>query len=294
MKEKRPGVLSKELKEALGMPDNAPPPWLINMQHHGPPPSYPHLKIPGLNAPIPPGAEYGYHPGGWGRPPIDEHGRPIFSEVYAEDMPRARLHDIVHWGVIQPRGEDESSEEEVQESLTEQLDRVIEVPLDDETDAGLATPMTEDGLKTPDAVVLRKKKREEASTPINDGQLYQVLEQKEAHVGRSFYGSDHTYVLDKKKKTSSSDSSLGDRVDLMKSEKSESIDLALDPNELTNLTEERLKKRFDKAMAEKNDKSTPSSSTGGDESTGSDSKKRKRSASDTGKKNAKKAKDFKF
>jgi splicing factor 3B subunit 2 len=41
-------------------------------QRYGPPPSYPHLKIPGLNAPIPPGASFGYHPGGWGKPPVDE------------------------------------------------------------------------------------------------------------------------------------------------------------------------------------------------------------------------------
>ena len=43
-------------------------------QRYGPPPSYPHLKIPGLNAPIPPGASFGYHPGGWGKPPVDEVG----------------------------------------------------------------------------------------------------------------------------------------------------------------------------------------------------------------------------
>ena len=29
------------------------PPWLTAMQRCGPPPSYPNLKIPGLNAPIP-------------------------------------------------------------------------------------------------------------------------------------------------------------------------------------------------------------------------------------------------
>jgi hypothetical protein len=28
----KPGMLSRELKDALGMPDGAPPPWLINMQ----------------------------------------------------------------------------------------------------------------------------------------------------------------------------------------------------------------------------------------------------------------------
>ena len=56
MKEKKPGVLSTELKEALGMNHPLlPPPWLVNMQRFGPPPSYIHLKIPGLNAPIPEG-----------------------------------------------------------------------------------------------------------------------------------------------------------------------------------------------------------------------------------------------
>nr|GME01939.1 splicing factor 3B subunit 2 [Ipomoea batatas] len=78
----KPGTLSHELKEALGMPEGAPPPWLINMQRYGPPPSYPHLKIPGLNAPIPPGAKFGYHAGGWGKPPVDEYGRPLYGDVF--------------------------------------------------------------------------------------------------------------------------------------------------------------------------------------------------------------------
>ncbi|MFS8026407.1 putative PSP, proline-rich [Helianthus anomalus] len=80
----KPGTLSHELKEALGMPEGAPPPWLINMQRYGPPPSYPHLKIPGLNAPIPHGASFGYHPGGWGKPPVDEFGRPVYGDVFGQ------------------------------------------------------------------------------------------------------------------------------------------------------------------------------------------------------------------
>jgi splicing factor 3B subunit 2 len=55
LKEKKPGDLSNELKEALSIPPLAPPPWLISMQRYGPPPSYPNLRIPGLNAPIPEG-----------------------------------------------------------------------------------------------------------------------------------------------------------------------------------------------------------------------------------------------
>jgi len=58
LKEKKPGNLTDDLRIALGMPtgpqcDKVPPPWLIAMQRYGPPPSYPSLKIAGLNAPIP-------------------------------------------------------------------------------------------------------------------------------------------------------------------------------------------------------------------------------------------------
>lgn len=55
----KPGKLSTDLRNALGMPENAPPPWLIYMQRYGPPPSYPNLKIPGLNSPIPAGCRFG-------------------------------------------------------------------------------------------------------------------------------------------------------------------------------------------------------------------------------------------
>lgn len=40
----KPGILPEELRKALGMGENSPPPWLINMQRYGPPPSYPDLK----------------------------------------------------------------------------------------------------------------------------------------------------------------------------------------------------------------------------------------------------------
>jgi splicing factor 3B subunit 2 len=79
---KKPGVISERLRDALGMHEGAPPPWLVKMQQYGPPPSYPRLQIPGVNAPLPPGAQYGMHPGGWGRPPVDEFGRPLYGDVF--------------------------------------------------------------------------------------------------------------------------------------------------------------------------------------------------------------------
>ena len=127
----KPGVLPEELRKALGMGDNSPPPWLINMQRYGPPPSYPDLKVcpapdfrgtehscracagarperahpaavpmpgvllrlvgghaqvPGLSAPIPPGAQFGFQPGGWGKPPVDESGNPLYGDVFGQAM----------------------------------------------------------------------------------------------------------------------------------------------------------------------------------------------------------------
>jgi len=91
LKEKKPGDLSEELRIALGMPvgpnsHKIPPPWLIAQQRYGPPPSYPNLKIPGLNAPIPDGTSFGYHAGGWGKPPVDENGKPLYGDVFGTNI----------------------------------------------------------------------------------------------------------------------------------------------------------------------------------------------------------------
>jgi len=78
----KPGKMSKALLEALEMEENMPPPWLQRMQRDGPPPSYPDLKVPGVNAPIPQGASWGFHQGGWGRPPVDQFDRGLFGDVF--------------------------------------------------------------------------------------------------------------------------------------------------------------------------------------------------------------------
>jgi splicing factor 3B subunit 2 len=102
---KKPGFLSEELRDALGMTSKlAPPPWLINMQRVGPPPSYPWLKIPGLSAPIPEGASWGYQPGGWGKAPVDEFNRPLYGDVFSTapqvDLAQQLLQNIDRtlWG----------------------------------------------------------------------------------------------------------------------------------------------------------------------------------------------------
>ena len=42
--------------------------------------------MPGLNAPIPPGAAFGYHAGGWGKPPVNESGEPLYGDVFAQNL----------------------------------------------------------------------------------------------------------------------------------------------------------------------------------------------------------------
>lgn len=44
-REFKPGKLSGELRAALGIADFQAPPWYMNMQRYGPPPSYPYLKL---------------------------------------------------------------------------------------------------------------------------------------------------------------------------------------------------------------------------------------------------------
>nr|CCC90924.1 putative spliceosome-associated protein [Trypanosoma congolense IL3000] len=96
-----PGVLSHSLRAALGMGPHSPPPWLYGMQAmRRLPPAYPGLKVPGLNAPIPPGAQWGNGEGQWGQPPRTESNTFLFpgvmDEVAAEEAP------VVYWGTVPP------------------------------------------------------------------------------------------------------------------------------------------------------------------------------------------------
>lgn len=70
------------------------------MQRYGPPPSYPNLKIPGLNAPIPEKCSFGYHAGGWGKPPVDENGKPLYGDVFGTQSGDLKVSLISHAGDI--------------------------------------------------------------------------------------------------------------------------------------------------------------------------------------------------
>merc|ERR1719270_3333175 len=212
LKEKKPGNLTDDLRTALGMPvgpnaHKVPPPWLIAMQRYGPPPSYPNLKIPGLNAPIPDGCSFGYHAGGWGKPPVDETGKPLYGDVfgtadaaYAQQMAPEEI-DTTLWGEMESESEEEESSEEEDDD---------EEQADDERAAGAQTPLVGEGLatpsgmssvglgglgqETPELLELRKKKIEAEMEGGETPNLYTVLpERRTDRIGGSMMGSTHTY-----------------------------------------------------------------------------------------------------
>eukprot|EP00959_Pyramimonas_sp_CCMP1952_P346824 7264268-Pyramimonas_sp.AAC.2 len=170
----KPGRLSQELKECLGMGTNAPPPWLIYMQRYGPPPSYPNLKIAGLNAPIPDGSRFGYEPGEWGKPPVDEHGRPVYGDVFGVQGEMVNPYEenvdkTERWGELQEEEEEESEEEE--EDYEDDDETMSHATEEDVYKGGIASisSLTPSGVETPDTLDLRKK------TAVEPRPLYQVI-----------------------------------------------------------------------------------------------------------------------
>ena len=203
----RPGELSDELKDALNIPPGAPPPWLINQQRFGPPPSYPALKIPGLNAAIPPGASWGFQPGQWGKPPVDEAtNRPLyggdFNNIFKTLQKPQRGEPVERdlWGELQePEEESEEDEEDEEEAEDEE---------DEDRGAGLQTPS---GLETPSGMVstvpsefggaesvsefdLRKRRGTETEESSHPRSAYQVIPEHQTRV-QGFFGGDRAYDL---------------------------------------------------------------------------------------------------
>ena len=42
-------------------------------------------------------AQWGFHPGGWGKPPLDEYNRPLYGDVFGV-LPKAGDPGVSFWG----------------------------------------------------------------------------------------------------------------------------------------------------------------------------------------------------
>lgn len=247
IKERKPGHLSKQLRVALGMPEEGfyPPPWLVNMQRNGPPPAYPHLRIPGLNAPTPPGAKPGFHAGGWGQPPTDAAGRPLFgAETWNQVNAVGNFAEPIEansWGIL----EDQDESDEEYENVDDQDDEMEtsapnNVISSQQFESGTASV---GGYETPESIDLRKQKQKVEKYPDHTSnnepkQLYQELKEEQSNVGNSMFGSQHRYVIPKK----------DERLAHLRG-KSEKMNVSLNPGELMEvdegITEDLIRKKYD-------------------------------------------------
>jgi len=100
------------------------------------------------------------------------------------------------------------------------------------------------GLETPDVIDLRKESRKE-DKPEKDKQLFQVIPQAEASVGAAIMGSAHQYIIPSDK---SKEPKGKDRVDLMRSQKSDKVEISLNPTDIENLSQGLLERKYEEQV----------------------------------------------
>jgi splicing factor 3B subunit 2 len=263
LKHLRPGELSDELKEALNIPPGAPPPWLINQQRFGPPPSYPSLKVPGLNAPPPPGGAWGFHPGGYGKPPVDEFNRPLFGgDIFGVLQPQVnnQLGEPVErtlWGELQApeeESEEEESDEEDEDEDEEDVGTGLQTPSGLETPGGMASTVPSEypgDMSVGGDFDLRKHKRgTETEESIHPRSAYTVIPERQIRA-EGFFGGERAY--DVRGAQNSHLPVLGQEDESRKRKKPGDVDVSLDPDSLQNedrVSKEELQRRFEEKKKE--------------------------------------------
>ncbi|GBP47021.1 Splicing factor 3B subunit 2 [Eumeta japonica] len=257
LREKKPGDLSEQLRTALGMPvgpgsHKVPPPWLIAQQRYGPPPSYPNLKIPGLNAPIPDGCAFGYHAGGWGKPPVDETGKPLYGDVFGHqtrDLDDGEDQDIdrTMWGELESESEEESEEEESGDEGEKPSEVAAGVATPGE---GLVTPLgitsVPPGVETPDTIELRKKKLDTDTEGGDTPALYQVVPERRVGLTSGMMASTHVYDI---AAANPGKRGVGGATSTSGSTSDAGVEVALDPSEL-ELEPEAVAARYERQLRE--------------------------------------------
>ncbi|KAG5439138.1 hypothetical protein PCANB_001437 [Pneumocystis canis] len=253
LREKRPGDLSEELKEALNIPPGAPPPWLINMQRFGPPPSYPALKIPGLNAPIPSGAQFGFHPGGWGKPPVDEFNRPLYGDVFGIVQPQAPPDsgepvERQLWGQLEDIEDESEQEDEEYEDDGNDLGSSTQETFDDIETSGVETPSgmvssVPSGIETPEYIELRKQRFSDIKAD-SEKSFYQPIAEQQSRI-KGFMGSEYIYNLSDVNKLPVLDAPEPRK-------KKNGVDVSIDPSFMENenraLAEQQLREKYEEAQ----------------------------------------------
>eukprot|EP00835_Amoeboradix_gromovi_P001108 NODE_44_length_28780_cov_0.148496.p5 type:complete len:421 gc:universal NODE_44_length_28780_cov_0.148496:23850-25112(+) len=185
------GELSDELKRALGMGPKDPPPFLYNMQRYGPPPSYTLLKIPGVNSPIPKNASWGFHVGGYGKPPVDLHGRALYGDVFGlDEHKKSKSKDWIKpelgWGEMI---DDTRNDDMVIDSKP--MDKEVDIM---ESQSGRDIKISQISQEQAEKP---KRKRRVAQSPKTQKPLYTVIEEEKRSIGDDIIGTDKGFKFEK-------------------------------------------------------------------------------------------------
>ena len=183
----KPGKLSRNLRNALGISATTIPPFVQNMQRYGPPPAYPFLKIPGVNIPDDDTSAMAT-PGLWDEPDF----RYTKEFIWNFDTDKSHWYHYNKDDMIEEENENDDEEKDLDDMGNDQDD--LEISDEEKPDiSGLFLkqenkPLLEENLKKDKAEKNIKKEeklevnnnieKEEKENNKEEEKFYKVIEQE--------------------------------------------------------------------------------------------------------------------
>ena len=187
----KPGKLSRNLRNALGISASTIPPFVQNMQRYGPPPAYPFLKIPGVNIPDDDTSAMAT-PGLWDEPDF----RYTIEFIWNFDTDKSHWYHYNKDDMIEEENENDDEEKDLDDMGNDQDDLEISdeekpdisglfIKQDDKQllDEGIKNDKIEDNINKEtkmeeDKIMDEKEKNENVNENKESEKFYKVIEQE--------------------------------------------------------------------------------------------------------------------
>ena len=187
----KPGKLTRNLRNALGISASTIPPFVQNMQRYGPPPAYPFLKIPGVNIPDDDTSAMAT-PGLWDEPDF----RYTKEFIWNFDTDKSHWYHYNKDDMIEEENENDDEEKDLDDMGNDQDDLEISdeekpdisglfIKQDDKQllDEGIKNDKIEDNINKEtkmdeDKIMDEKEKNENVNENKESEKFYKVIEQE--------------------------------------------------------------------------------------------------------------------
>ena len=181
MRKYRPGKLTRNLRNALGISATTIPPFVQNMQRYGPPPSYPFLKIPGVNIPDDDSSALAT-PGLWEEPDF----RYTKEFIWNFDTDKSHWYHYNKDDMVESENENDNDEKDIDDMGNDQDD--LEISDEEKPDiSGLFAKQDNKGLLIQDNKektteikneIVKEENKEEENEKESGEKFYKVIEQE--------------------------------------------------------------------------------------------------------------------